>query len=231
MNKYTVLICEDNKVLCEGMSAYLTEAGLNVIVTHSGETALEQLKHCMVDVVLLDIMLPGIDGYEVCRRIRKFCDVYIIMLSAKGQELDRVVGLEVGADDYVAKPFSLREITIRISKAMARLHPDQKAKKLMLAELTVCPDSYQVFVGNEEIHLSSKEFTMLTYLISNAGKVLTREQILDAVWNFGFYGDTRVVDGIIKRLRKKLAIDGVHFSIQTVYGIGYKLIEETPCRK
>lgn len=231
MKKYTVLICDDNKVLCEGLSAYLKEEGWNVIVTYNGESALEQLKRYAVDVVLLDIMLPGIDGYEVCRRIRKICDVYIIMLSAKSQELDRVVGLEIGADDYVAKPFSLREIIIRINKAMARLHPNQKTKKLMLAELTVYPDSYQVFVGNQEIHVSSKEFAMLTYMISNAGKVLTREQILDAVWNFDFYGDTRVIDGIIKRLRKKLAIDGVHFSIQTVYGIGYKLIEETPCRK
>lgn len=227
MEKYTVLICDDNDSIHDSLNSYLTEQGFRVISAYTGEDALEKLRQFPVDVVLLDIMLPGMDGYEVCKAIRRTSDVYIIMLSAKGEEIDRVLGLELGADDYVPKPFSPREVTIRIKRAMDRLHQKQGLKKITLAELTVYPESYQVFVGSEKIAMSSKEVDVLLYMVSNAGRVLTREHILNAAWNYDYFGDTRVADTMIKTLRKKLLRDNVHFTISTVYGVGYKL-EETP---
>lgn len=227
MEKYTVLICDDSDTIHDSLTSYLGEQGVQVISAYSGESALVKLRQYPVDVVLLDIMLPGMDGYEVCREIRKTSNVYIIMLSAKGEEIDRVVGLELGADDYVSKPFSPREVTIRIKRAMSRLHEKQELKKYTLAELAILPESYQVFVNDEKIPMSSKEVDVLLYLVSNAGRVMTREHILNAAWNYDYFGDTRVVDTMIKTLRKKLVRDNVHFTISTVYGVGYKIEETT----
>ena len=224
--RYTILICDDSEALREGLSLYLEEEGHHVLTAENGHAALDILNRRKVDVLLLDIMMPGMDGYDTCRRIRSFSDVYIIILSARSQEIDRVFGLEVGADDYVTKPFSSREIMMRIERAMERIRPRQQANELSLAELSVMPETFQVFISGEEIHLSSKEFTLLHYMITNKGKVLTRENILNAVWNFDYYGDTRVIDGIVKRLRKKLNRPDVHFSLKTIYGIGYKLSED-----
>lgn len=226
MEKYTVLICDDSDAIHESLTSYFGEQGFQVISAYDGESALAKLRSNPVDVVLLDIMLPGMDGYEVCREIRKSSDVYIIMLSAKGEELDRVLGLELGADDYVAKPFSPREVTIRMKRAMFRLHQKQEQKKHTLAELTILPESYQVFVNDQEIPMSSKEVDVLLYMVTNAGRVLTREHILNAAWNYDYFGDTRVVDTMIKTLRKKLIRDDVHFAIRTVYGVGYKIEEK-----
>lgn len=223
MEKYTVLICDDSKAIHNSLTSYLGEQGFDTISAYDGETALEKMRTNAVDVVLLDIMLPGMDGYEVCREIRKNSDVYIIMLSAKGEELDRIIGLEVGADDYVSKPFSPREVTIRIKKAMKRLHPKQETKKFAVGDLTVFPDSYQVFVKGQEISMTPKEVDVLSYMVANAGKVLTREHILNAAWSYDYLGDTRVVDTIIKTLRQKLIKDDVKFTIRTIYGIGYKI--------
>lgn len=224
--KHTVLICDDNDAIHSSLSSYLRAEGIDVISAFEGESALTELHRHPVDVVVLDVMLPGMDGYEVCREIRKRSDVYIIMLSAKGEELDRIVGLEVGADDYVSKPFSPREVVIRIKKALRRLYPRQEQKRLALAELTVFPDSYQVFIGDEKIDMTAKETDVLAFLLSNGGKALTREHILNAVWGYDYYGDTRVVDSLVKRLRQKLSRPGVHFAIRSIYGVGYK-IEET----
>ena len=223
MEKYTVLICDDSKAIHNSLTSYLGEQGFDTISAYDGETALEKMRTNSVDVVLLDIMLPGMDGYEVCREIRKNSDVYIIMLSAKGEEMDRIVGLEVGADDYVSKPFSPREVTIRIKKAMNRLYPKRAAKKFTVGDLTVFPDSYQVFVQGQEILMTPKEADVLSYMVANAGKVLTREHILNAAWSYDYLGDTRVVDTIIKTLRQKLIKDDVNFTIRTIYGIGYKI--------
>lgn len=227
MEKYTVLICDDSDSIHDSLTSYFGEQGFHVISAYNGENALVKLREHPVDVVLLDIMLPGMDGYEVCREIRKTSDVYIIMLSAKGEEIDRVLGLELGADDYVSKPFSPREVTIRIKRAMSRLHQKQDLKKYTLAELTILPESYQVFVNDEEISMSSKEVDVLLYMVTNAGRVLTREHILNAAWNYDYFGDTRVVDTMIKTLRKKLIRENVHFTIRTVYGVGYKIEEMT----
>lgn len=226
MGKHTVLICDDNIAIHSSLTSYLKAEGIDVVSAFDGETALQELGRHPVDVVVLDVMLPGIDGYEVCRQVRKSSDVYIIMLSARGEELDRIVGLEVGADDYVSKPFSPREVVIRIKKALKRLYPKQETKKLTLAELTVLPDSYQVFLGDQKIDMTSKEIDVLAFMVSNAGKVLTREHILNAAWGYEYCGDTRVVDTLIKRLRQKLCKEGVHVAIRSIYGVGYTIEEK-----
>ena len=223
MEKPTVLLCDDSKALHDGLASYLSEQGFLVVSAYDGETALERLRKFPVDVVLLDVMLPGMDGFEVCREIRRRSDVYIIMLSARGEVDDRVRGLETGADDYVVKPFSPREVTIRIKRALRRLNPREEPKTLRAAELTVLPDSYQVFVGGEEVRLSPKELEVLAYMAANVGRVLTREMILNAVWDYNYFGDTRVIDTMIRSLRQKLVHPDVHFAIATIYGVGYRL--------
>jgi DNA-binding response OmpR family regulator len=225
MGKHTVLICDDNIAIHKSLTSYLKVEGIEAVSAYDGESALSELRRQPIDVVVLDVMLPGMDGYEVCREIRKGSDVYIIMLSARGEEMDRIVGLEVGADDYVSKPFSPREMVIRIKKALKRLYPKQETKRLTLAELTILPDSYQVYVNGQRLDMSPKEIDVLAFLVSNAGKALTREHILNAAWGYEYYGDTRVVDTLIKRLRQKLPREGVHFAIRSIYGVGY-VIEE-----
>lgn len=227
MGKHTVLICDDNMAIHSSLTSYLKAEGINVISAFDGETALNELRRQSVDVMILDVMLPGMDGYEVCREVSKISDVYIIMLSARGEELDRIVGLEVGADDYVSKPFSPREVVIRIKNALKRMHPKQEPKTLTLAELTILPDSYQVYIRDQKIEMTSKEIDVLSFLVSNAGKALTREHILNAAWGYEYYGDTRVVDSLIKRLRQKLSRSDVHFIIRSIYGVGYKIEETT----
>lgn len=226
MAKHTVLICDDNPVMHDSLSVYLKQEGIDVVSRYDGESALDYLKHNPADVVVLDIMLPGIDGFEVCREIRKLSEVHIIMISARSDNVDRIVGLEVGADDYLSKPVSPREVVIRIKKAIKKNDRRTEQKKFTLAELTVFPDSYQVFINDNEINLTSKEVEMLTFLISNSGKVLTREHILNAVWGYEYCGDTRAVDTMIKRLRQKLMSDNLHFIIRSVYGVGYIMEEK-----
>ena len=227
--KQTVLICDDNEAVHSSLKSYLTAEGIEVVSVYDGESALRELQHLQASVLVLDVMLPGMDGFAVCREIRKASDIYIIMLSAKAEEIDRIVGLELGADDYVPKPFSPREVAIRVKKALRRglAVPAAEPKRQTLAELTVLPDSYQAFIGERELQLTGKELEVLSFLVANAGKALTREHILNAAWGYEYYGDPRVVDSLIKRLRQKLTADGVHFAIRSIYGVGYK-IEETP---
>lgn len=225
MGKHTVLICDDNMAIHSSLTSYLKVEGIDVVSSFDGETALQELRRQKIDVIVLDVMLPGMDGFEVCREIRKHSDIYIIMLSARGEEIDRIIGLEIGADDYVSKPFSPRELVIRIKKALKRLYPKQEPRELTLAELTVLPDSYEVYIRDEKIEMTSKEIDVLSFMVSNAGKALTREHILNAAWGYEYCGDTRVVDTLVKRLRQKLMRGGVHFAIRSIYGVGYKLEE------
>lgn len=227
MVKYNVLICDDNNAVHSSLTSYLKADGIEVFSAFDGKTALREFNLRPIDVVVLDVMLPRMDGYEVCREIRTLSDVHIIMLSAKSEEHDRILGLEVGSDDYVIKPFSPREVVIRIKKALKRLNPKQDSKTLSLAELTILLDSYEVFINDQKIDMTSKEVDVLSLMVSNAGKALTRDHILNAAWGYEYYGDTRVVDSLIKRIRQKLLKDGVHFTIRSIYGVGYK-IEEKP---
>lgn len=226
MAGYTVLICDDNGVVHESLRSYLEAEGIGVLSAYDGESALRLQREMPADAIVLDVMLPGMDGYEVCRALRREGDVPIIMLSARGEDIDRIVGLEVGADDYLTKPVSPRELTIRIKKLLRRAQPAAEPKKLTIGELTVLPDNYQAFLDGEELTLTAKELDVLAFLLANRGKVLTREHILNAAWGYEYCGDTRAVDTLIKRLRQKLGRDGVHFAIRSVYGIGYKMEEK-----
>lgn len=230
MPKARVLICDDNPVLFKSLTGYFEAENMEVLYASDGETALKTLRGGNVDLMVLDIMLPGISGTEVCLEVRRTSNIPILMLSAKGEEIDRIVGLEVGADDYVTKPFSPREVAIRCRKLLKRRMEAETERTYTLAELTVLPDSYEAYIAGQRVALASKEFEVLRYLISHAGRAMTREHIINAVWGYEYAGDPRIVDTLIKRLRQKLAAavaEPVHFSISTVFGVGYKA-EELP---
>lgn len=230
MAKVQMLICDDNPAISKSLAGYFEAEGMDVLCAASGEEALALLRERKIQLIVLDVMLPGISGIEVCREIRRTSNVPILMLSAKGDEVDRIVGLEIGADDYVTKPFSTREVVVRCKKLLRRLNTTEDLeKKYILAELTVLPDSYEAYVGERRIMLASKEFEVLRYLVAHAGKAMTREHIINAVWGYEYAGDPRIVDTLIKRLRHKLFDElgtEVHFAITTIFGVGYKL-EET----
>ena len=230
MPRTQVLVCDDNPVIAKSLTGYFESEGMDLICASSGEEALERLQAQPIDLVILDIMLPGVSGMDVCREIRKSSNIPILMLSAKGEEIDRIVGLEVGADDYVTKPFSPREVVVRSKKLLQRCSPAEKEKTYTLGELTVLPDSYEVYIGQRRVDLASREFEVLRYLVSRAGKAMTREHIINAVWGYEYVGDPRIVDTLIKRLRHKLFSDpaeDLHFGITTIFGVGYKA-EELP---
>jgi len=222
MKKTTVLICDDSMAVHESLTTYLRADGIAVISVRDGESALKQLCSNDIDLVILDLMLPDMPGTDVCREIRKYSAVPIIMLSAKSEEMDRIIGLELGADDYVTKPYSPREVSVRVQTILRRLRAPDEKKMLSFAEMNIFPDAYEVYVEGEKIDLTPKEVEILAYLVANAGRVLSREQILSAIWGYNYYGDTRAVDTQIKRLRQKLPRKK-HFMIRSVYGIGYKL--------
>ena len=225
MSMHTVMICDDNIAVHKSIESYLAEDGVKVVSAYDGESALQIFRSNHVDLVILDIMMPGKNGIEICREIRKSSEVPILMLSAKDSELDRIIGLEIGADDYLSKPFSPREVSIRVHKMLKRIYAHQETKRLSLAELSVFPEKYEAFVKDTKLDLTPKEVSLLSYLVYNAGKVLSREIILSSVWGYDYTGDTRTVDTHIKRLRQKLPTEGVRFAIRSVYGIGYKMEE------
>ncbi len=228
MEQYRVLICDDNAAVHTSLSGSFEAEQIQVFSAYDGKTALDLLRSQGADAVILELVLPDMDGLEVLREIRKFDEsIHILILSARSSEVDRVVGLELGADDYVTKPYSPREVVVRIKKALRRRSGPSGVKALTLAELTVQPEQYRVCVAGREIKLSAKEVDVLALLLRNASKVVTREQLLNAAWGYEYFGDTRVVDAMIKRLRQKLAVGDIHFQISTVYGVGYK-IEERP---
>lgn len=230
MSKVQMLICDDNPAISKSLAGYFEAEGMEVVCAGSGEEALTLFRQRKFQLMVLDVMLPGISGIEVCREIRKTSNIPILMLSAKGDEVDRIVGLEIGADDYVTKPFSTREVVVRCKKLLRRQNSaDEAEKRYTLAELTVLPDSYEAYVNDRRIALASKEFEVLRYLIAHAGKAMTREHIINAVWGYEYAGDPRIVDTLIKRLRHKVfdeLEEEVHFAITTIFGVGYKL-EET----
>ena len=218
----TILICDDNKAVHEGLSGYLKALHYHIYSTYDGESAITVLEREKIDLVILDVMLPGIFGTEVCRQIRKKSDIPVLMLSAKGDEIDRIIGLEIGADDYVTKPFSPREVAVRVRNMLRRAENSQENQRLVGAELCIVIEAYEVFVREEMVDLTPRETEVLYYLAKNAGRVLTRNQIMNCVWGYDYCGDTRAVDNQIKRIRQKLPADGVHFEIKAVYGVGYK---------
>ena len=222
-----ILIIEDEKDIAELIKHYLEKDKFETLLASDGEKGLELIRRQNPDVVILDLMLPKIDGIEVCKRIRsdsKVSGVPIIMLTAKGDESDRIIGLELGADDYVTKPFSPKELVARIKALLRRVERTvEKQKVYKFKNLTLSLESHEVLVGENQVKLTSKEFWLLESLIRNKERVLTRDKLLNEIWGYDYYGTTRTVDVHIRRLREKLPCISDH--IVTVKQLGYKFKE------
>jgi two-component system response regulator RegX3 len=230
----TVLLVEDEDSFAEALRVALKREGFRVLVAEDGVTALDQFETDPPDIVLLDVMLPRMSGIDVCRAIRKQSAVPIIMVSARDEDVDAIVGLEVGADDYVKKPFSSRELIARI-RANLRRTPAAPAEvptgAVEAAGVVVDPDKHEVIVRGEKVDMPLKEFELLYLLVENAGRVVTRETIIDRVWGHGYVGDTKTVDVHIRRLRAKVEPDLAHPSlITTIRGLGYRFEVEPSAR-
>lgn len=225
----TVLVVEDQADILNLVRTYLEDAGYRVLVATDGPHGLKLATHQSPDLVVLDIMLPGQDGLEVCRELRKVSNVPIIMLSARGEDFDKVLGLEIGADDYLTKPFNPRELVARVRAALRRRRMDaepQQGAAITLGSLRIEPDGRRVHVENTPVHLTPIEFSLLRVLAANPGQSLTRQRLLDLVWGPEFAGDERTVDSHVRGLRKKLREAGLKTSpISSIWGVGYRFDE------
>ncbi|RDU24580.1 response regulator transcription factor [Anaerosacchariphilus polymeriproducens] len=227
VNKQKILIVDDDVNIAELISLYLTKECFDTYLVHDGEEALDCFKQYQPNLILLDLMLPGIDGYQVCREIRAKSTVPIIMLSAKGEIFDTVLGLELGADDYIIKPFDSKELVARVKAVLRRYQPNKSTPSSHAAKLVEYPDlivnqtNYSVIYFGNVVDMPPKELELLYFLASSPNQVFTREQLLDHIWGYEYIGDTRTVDVHIKRLREKIK-DHHDWSISTVWGIGYK---------
>lgn len=222
-----ILIVDDEPPIIDVLAYNLKRANYEVIIARNGEQALAQARREQPDLIILDLMLPRLDGLEVCRILRRERDVPIIMLTARDAEVDRVVGLELGADDYVVKPFSVRELLARVRNVLRRTGPrltETATNSVHVGPLTVDPARHEVHLGAVALELTALEFELLHTLARHAGRVLSREQLLEQVWGYDYHGDLRTVDAVVKRLRLKLRQAAPHNEIiVTVRGIGYKL--------
>ena len=224
-----VLVVDDEKTLVKALTFNLEKEGFRVEQAYNGEEALEKVFELKPDIVVLDLMLPEVDGFEVCRRIRKKLDVPIIMLTARSEDIDKVLGLELGADDYLTKPFNSRELVARIKAILRRsvARDEESKKQIQIGRLQIDLLQHRVRLDGKEVGLTSKEFALLSYLAANAGNVYSREQLLEQVWGYDYYGDVRTVDVHIRHLREKLEDDpGNPALIITVWGTGYKIRED-----
>ncbi len=222
MEKDKILIVDDDQNICEILRLYAIKDDFEVCMAHDGKSAIDVFKRENPDIILLDIMLPGQDGWQVCREIRKESQCPIIMITAKGETFDKVLGLELGADDYIVKPFEANEVMARI-KAVLRRSDKKKSKKVMTYDkISININNYELRINDERVELPPKEMELLYQLASNPNRVFSREQLLDAVWGFNYYGDSRTVDVHIKRLREKLEGLSDQWSLKTVWGVGYK---------
>lgn len=228
VTKQKVLIVDDDTNIAELISLYLTKECYETKMVHDGESALRQLQLFQPNLILLDLMLPGMDGYQVCREIRTKSQVPIIMLSAKGEVFDKVLGLELGADDYIVKPFDTKELVARVKANLRRCQQivqepvkNNDTKIVEYPDLIVNQSNYSVLYRGRTVEMPPKELELLYFLASSPNQVFTREQLLDHIWGYEYIGDTRTVDVHIKRLREKIK-DHERWSLATVWGIGYK---------
>lgn len=225
--KQKILIVDDDVNIAELISLYLTKECFEAKMVHDGESALAEFDAFSPNLVLLDLMLPGIDGYQVCRELRQKSSIPIIMLSAKGEIFDKVLGLELGADDYIIKPFDSKELVARVKAVLRRYQPvktstsSKGSKFVEYPNLIVNQSNYSVTYNGEPVDMPPKELELLYFLAASPNQVFTREQLLDHIWGYEYIGDTRTVDVHIKRLREKIK-DSDNWSISTVWGIGYK---------
>lgn len=218
-----VLVVDDDINICEIIRIYLEKDNFQATVAYDGKKALEVFKEKGPDIVILDIMLPGMDGWQVCREIRKLSAIPIIMLSAKDETFNKVLGLELGADDYMVKPFEPKELIARIRAVLRRYDRHEEAQQqLVFPGLVINKSDYTVKLNGNDVELPPKELELLYFLAANPNKVFTREQLLENVWGFDFYGDTRTVDVHVKRLREKFEPGDHRWQIKTVWGVGYK---------
>ena len=227
---HRILVVDDEPAVSDLLTYNLRKAHYEVLVAPDGQQALRLARQKSPDLILLDLMIPEVDGLDVCRELRKTSDVPIIMITARGEEIDRVVGLELGADDYVTKPFSVRELMARVKAVLRRSESDDKKPGFTSVlhgpgELQMDLEARTISVGDKMLSLTRLEFDLLSHLLSNAGRVLTRERLLEQVWGYDFVGDTRAVDSAIKRLRAKLREASIDAdAIEAVRGFGYRFI-------
>ncbi len=223
-SKIKILFCDDDKNICELARLYLEKEGFEIILAHNGRDAVSEFERHNPNVVVLDILMPEMDGYEVCRQIRKISSVPIIFLTAKSDTFDKVLGLELGADDYMVKPFDVKELIARIRAILRRTEKNEEASANILTfeNMTIDMQSYELTVKGNVLEIPPKELNLLYFLASNPNKVFTRDQLLSNVWGYDSFVDSRTVDVHIKRIREK--IDGVSdkWELKTVRGIGYK---------
>ena len=219
----TVLVVEDESSIASFVALYLKNAGYRIQAAGTGREALERVASEKPDLIVLDLMLPDIDGLEVCRRVRQSSDVPILMLTARDEDVDKIIGLEVGADDYLTKPFNPRELVARVKSILRRSVPERRevqTKQIKHGDLEIDVGRREVLVSGKEVQLAPKEFDLLWELLDHKGLVLTRDQLLERVWGYTFAGDTRTVDVHVRQLRRKL---GDASPIVTVWGVGYKV--------
>lgn len=218
-----VLVIDDDVNISELIRIYLEKEGYEVNTVYDGKKGIEVFSDYAPSIVILDIMLPGSDGWQVCREIRKISNIPIIMLTAKGETFDKVLGLELGADDYMVKPFEPKELVARVKAVLRRYtQRDAEVEEIVYPNLVVNKTTYTVKIAGKEHEMPPKELELLFFLASNPNRVFTREQLLEHVWGFDFYGDSRTVDVHIKRLREKLDIPNMPWQLKTVWGVGYK---------
>ncbi len=226
-NKQTILIVDDEVNICELIRLYLEKEGYQAIIANDGQKAIDKFKEFSPNLILLDIMLPVKDGWQVCREIRGVSNVPIIMLTAKGETFDKVLGLELGADDYIVKPFEPKELVARM-KAVLRRADHQAAteepeeKELRFEGLRINQSTYEVYLDEKKVEMPPKEFELLYFLAQNTNKVFTRDQLLDEIWGYEFFGDSRTVDVHMKRIREKVEGENRNWHLKTVWGVGYK---------
>ena len=223
--QHKILIVDDDVNICELLRLYLEKDGFETLVANDGKTAVDYALKYSPDLVLLDIMLPLLDGWQVCRQIRKSSEVPIIMLTAKGETFDKILGLELGADDYVTKPFDTKEVIARIKAVLRRSNDNDKqnqVEEVRYDKLRINLTNYELVVDSKRIDTPPKELELIYHLASNPNRVYTRDQLLDEVWGFDYFGDSRTVDVHVKCLREKLENVSEKWSLKTVWGVGYK---------
>ena len=221
----SVLIVEDDRNIAELLQLYLEKEGYAVITAEDGGKGLEKFRTIKPDLVLLDVMMPVMDGWSVCKAIRAESQVPIIMLTAKGETDDKVSGLKSGADDYITKPFEMKEVLARIEAVLRRVNGtpvEKKSRRIDFDKLSIDMDSFELIVDGKKVDTPPKEMELLFFLASSPNRVYTRNQLLDEVWGFDYFGDSRTVDVHVKRLREKLEVVNENWSLKTVWGVGYK---------
>jgi len=223
----TVLICDDNISVHKALSAYLKETGIQILSAYNGTDALDILRQHQIHFIILDLMLPDLSGFDVLKRIRAFSDIPVLILSAKNTEVERILGLELGADDYISKPFSAREIAARVQVILKRTRKSslREPQQITFTNLSVDMTSFTAYIDEKKISLTPIELKILALFADKPNTVFSRDQIIDSVWGYDYYGDIRTVDTQINHIRRKIK-KNARFQISTVYGIGYKMEEK-----